>query len=165
MTDGTIQITESYEGLEGVHNVVSGGDITLVASDDGLNAAGGTDASGTGGRDAMGGYGMMSSSSGGSILISGGTLHITASGGIFIGTVASGMAQTFSSAQQGVIAVKAGNVSEGSEITIFDSKGNTLLTYTPDLAYAVVIFSSPDVITGETYTITVGTISGEIEAS
>lgn len=32
---GTINITESYEGLEALHVYVQGGDITLVASDDG----------------------------------------------------------------------------------------------------------------------------------
>ena len=86
ITAGTIHITESYEGVEAVHIKVQGGDISLVASDDGLNAAGGTDSSGTtGGRDGMfgggpGGGGGMSPSSNGSITISGGTLHINASG-------------------------------------------------------------------------------------
>ncbi|MFR5070862.1 MAG: carbohydrate-binding domain-containing protein [Bianqueaceae bacterium] len=65
VTAGTINITESYEGLEGLHVVISGGDIALVASDDGLNAAGGTDSSGSGGRDGMfGGPGSSSSSMG-----------------------------------------------------------------------------------------------------
>ena len=209
VTNGSIQITESYEGLEGLNIVISGGEITLVASDDGINAAGGTDASGFGGRDgmgdrgAMGGHGM-DSSSGGSILISGGTIDITAygdgidangtveitggyvvvsgptqgdtatldydssatiSGGTFIGTGASGMAQTFSSSQQGVISVSVGNSSAGSTITLLDSDGNTVITYTPDLSYQVFIFSSPDIISGETYTITIGSTSGEITAS
>lgn len=209
VTNGSIQITESYEGLEGLNIVISGGEITLVASDDGINAAGGTDASGFGGRDGMGGRGAMGghgmdSSSGGSILISGGTIDITAygdgidangtveitggyvvvsgptqgdtatldydssatiSGGTFIGTGASGMAQTFSSSQQGVISVSVGNSSSGSTITLLDSDGNTVITYTPDLSYQVFIFSSPDIISGETYTITIGSAFGEITAS
>lgn len=205
ITAGTINITESYEGLEGLHIDVSGGDIAIVASDDGLNAAGGTDSSGTtGGRDGMmGGHGM-SSSSNGSITISDGTIHITASGdgidangtiditggytivcgptqgdtatldydsratisgGTFIGTGASGMAQSFSNSEQGVIAVSVGNQSAGTEIKLTDSDGNTVITYTPDLSFAVVILSSPDIITGETYTITVGSASGEFTAS
>lgn len=204
VTDGTIAISESYEGLEGLHVVISGGDITLVASDDGLNAAGGVDTSGTGGRDAMGGPGgMASSSSNGTILISGGTLHITAygdgidangtleitggyivvcgptqgdtstldydvsatiSGGTFIGTGASGMAQTFSSSQQGVVAVSVGS-SASDTITLSDSDGDTIITHTPELSYAVVILSSPEIVTGETYTITVGSASAEITAS
>lgn len=88
---GKITVTESYEGLEGLHVLVTGGEISLVASDDGINAAGGTDGSGTGGRggDAFGGRpgmgggmggGMSSGSSSGSIVISGGTLYVQASG-------------------------------------------------------------------------------------
>lgn len=202
---GTICISESYEGLEGLHVCITGGDITLVSTDDGLNAAGGTDSSGMEGRgnDQFGGRGGMGSSSGGSIVISGGTIHITASGdgidangslaitggdtivcgpvqgdtstldydsdasisgGTFIGTGASGMAQTFSSSEQGVIAVNAGNQSEGTVITLSDKDGNTILTHTPDLPYAVVILSSPDIITGETYQLTVGSESGEFTA-
>jgi len=201
---GTIHITESYEGLEGLHVVVAGGDITLMASDDGLNAAGGTDSSGmTGGRDGMLGGGM-SSSSNGSITISGGNLYVNASGdgidangtveitggytvvvgptqgdtatldydrsavitgGTFIGTGASGMAQTFSASEQGVVSVSVGNQSAGTMITLTDSDGNTVITYTPALSFAVVILSSPDIITGETYTITVGSASGEFTAS
>lgn len=203
VTAGTINITESYEGLEGLYINISGGNITLVASDDGLNAAGGTDSSGTGGRDGMFDS-PMSSSSNGSIVISDGTINITASGdgidangtieitggsiivsgptqgdtatldydtsatisgGVFIGTGASNMAQTFSSSEQGVISVSTGSQDAGTEITLADSDGNIVLTYTPELSFAVVILSSPDIITGETYTLTVGTSSGEFTAN
>ena len=205
---GTIIISESYEGLEALNIEVSGGDINLVASDDGLNAAGGTDASGTtGGRDGMfgGGHGGMSSSSNGSVVISGGNLHINSSGdgidangtleicggytvvvgptqgdtatldydvsgvitgGTFIGTGASGMAQTFSDSEnQGVIAVSVGSQSAGTEITLKNSDGETIITYSPELSFAVVILSSPDIISGKTYTISVGSTSGDFEAS
>lgn len=208
ITNGTIKITESYEGLEGQKIYVSGGDITLKASDDGLNSAGGTDSSGTGGRDTMfggGGFGGgMSSSSKGVIEISGGTLYINASGdgidsngsltisgghttvvgptqgdtatldydttatitgGTFIGTGASGMAQTFSESKQGVIAVSVGNHSARTSIILKDSKGNTVISYEPELSFAIVILSSPDIVKGETYTITVGSASGSFEAS
>ncbi len=218
ITAGTINISKSYEGLEALHVDVQGGDIKLVASDDGLNAAGGTDGSGmTGGRDGMfgggrpgmggGGHGGpgggMSSSSNGSITISGGNLYIKASGdgidangtltisdgyivvvgptqgdtatldydksatitgGTFIGTGASGMAQTFSNSEQGVFAVSVGNQSAGTNITLKDKNGNTIISYAPELSFAVVIISSPDMVSGETYTITVGATSGEFEA-
>ena len=216
VTAGKIEISESYEGLEALHIDVQGGDIQLAASDDGLNAAGGTDQSGTtGGRDGMfgggpgmggsrGGFGGMSSNSGGSIQISGGTLVIqssgdgidangtlvisgghttvygptqgdtatldydvsaTITGGTFIGTGAAGMAQTFSDSKQGVVAVSVGNQAAGTKITLQNSSGKTLITYTPPLPFAVVILSSPDLVSGETYTITVGTVSGEMQAN
>lgn len=208
--DGTILITESYEGIEGLHVKIEGGDITLTASDDGVNAAGGTDSSeadGMRGGDQFGGPGqkeMGSSSSDGSICISGGNLHITASGdgmdangtleisggtivisgpnqgdtstldyditgvitgGTFIGTGASGMAQTFSDSKQGVIAVNAGNQEKGTKITLKDESGKILMEHEAELDFSVVILSSPELISGETYTITVGTASGELEAS
>lgn len=197
---------------------MEGGDITLVASDDGLNAAGGTDSSGTtGGRDGRfgggpggngggtgGNGGGMSSSSDGSIVISGGSLQINASGdgidangsvtisggytvvtgptqgdtatldydvsavitgGTFIGTGASGMAQTFSDSEQGVVSVSTGSQSAGTAVTLADQEGNTLITRTPEESFQVVILSSPDLVSGETYTVTVGKASAEVEAT
>ena len=202
---GTMNISESYEGLEALHLEIQGGEITLTASDDGLNAAGGTDSSGTqGGRDGIfGGGGPESSSSDGTILISGGTLHITASGdgmdangsleitggytvvagptqgdtstldydttaritgGTFMGTGASGMAQTFSEARQGVISVSVGEQSAGTEVTLTDSSGNAILEVTPELSFSVIILSSPELVSEDSYTLTVGAASEEVEA-
>ncbi len=80
---GNITITESYEGLEGLHIRILGGTISLTASDDGLNAAGGTDESGFGGHfgggDRFGGFGGMNAGKG-SMILSGGDVHITAYG-------------------------------------------------------------------------------------
>jgi len=214
ITAGTFNITESYEGLEALNIDVKGGEFKIVASDDGLNAAGGTDSSGTtGGRDGMfggghgggpGGMGGGMSSGNGSIVISGGKLYVKASGdgidangtltisggytivtgptqgdtatldydksatitgGTFIGTGASGMAQTFSDSKQGVVAVSVGNQSAGTNITLKDKSGNTIIEYAPELSFAVVILSSPDIVSGEIYTITVGLESGEFEAN
>ena len=210
VTDGMVEIAESYEGLEGLHIWISGGSITLTASDDGLNAAGGTDQSGFGGnRGDMfggrpGGMGGMGGSSNGSITISGGTVNITASGdgidangtleisdgyiivcgptqgdtatldydvsgvisgGTFIGTGASGMAQSFSNSAQGVFAVKVGNQTAGTTITLTDSSGKTIISHTPQLSFAVVILSSPDIVKGQAYTITIGESSGTFNAN
>lgn len=211
ITGGDIEILESYEGLEGLHIDVAGGNIKLNASDDGLNAAGGTDQSGTeGGRDGMFGGGKggmgggMSANSDGTIKISGGILYINSSGdgidangmveitgghttvvgptqgdtstldfdisaiisgGTFIGTGASGMAQTFSDSSQGVIAVNAGNQAAGTRIILEDASGNTLFDYTPELDFSVIILSSPDLVKGEGYTLTVGNQSKEFEAN
>ena len=86
-------------------------------------------------------------------------------GGTFIGTGAAGMAQTFSDSQQGVVAVNVGSQSGGTEITLTDSAGKLVLSYTPELSFAVVILSSPQMQKGESYTITIGTRSGTFEAS
>ncbi len=87
ITNGTIDITQSYEGLEALDITFSGGSVSIKSTDDGINAAGGTDSSGTtGGRDAMYGGGMggmgggMSSNSNGSITITGGSIFMYAQG-------------------------------------------------------------------------------------
>ena len=218
ISDGTIAISKSYEGLEALDIKVTGGDIKLVASDDGLNAAGGTDESGYGGmrgndqfgggRGGMGGPGGMgghgSSSSNGSIAISGGNLYVNASGdgmdangtleisgghtivvgptqgdtatldydvsgtitgGTFIGTGSTFMAQSFSDSKQGVIAMKSGNHTAGTNIQLKDTKGNVILSHEPELDFAIVILSSPEIQKGETYTITVGESTSTIEAN
>lgn len=72
VTDGKITILKSYEGIEGLQIEIGGGEIALTASDDGLNAAGGS------GGGWFGGFGDVSSEC--YILISGGTLHIDADG-------------------------------------------------------------------------------------
>ena len=46
-----------------------------------------------------------------------------------------------------------------------DSNGNTVLTHEPELDFAVVILSSPDIQKGQTYTITVGTSTSSFEAN
>jgi len=206
VTAGNITVTDSYEGLEAQHVSVQGGEISLKASDDGINAAGGADQSGTeGGRDGMFGGGRAPMGGGnGSITIAGGTVAVEASGdgldangtltvsgghitvagptqgdtatldydtsatiggGTFIGTGADGgMAQTFSDATQGVLAVRVGQQAAGTRITLTDADGNVLLTHTPPLEFAVVILSCPAMESGETYTLTVGTLSAELEA-
>lgn len=81
VTSCDMHISQSYEGLEAHEIYVKGGTIVLNASDDGLNASGGTDSSGmTGGRDGMFGGGKMSSFSDGVIEVSGGNLTIYSGG-------------------------------------------------------------------------------------
>ena len=86
-------------------------------------------------------------------------------GGTFIGTEAAGMAQTFGDSEQGVIAVQVGSQGIGTQIILQDKNGNTVLSHTPELNFAVVILSCPEMVKGETYTITVGTQNGSFAAS
>lgn len=211
ISNGTINISNSYEGLEAITIAVEGGNISLTASDDGLNAAGGNDESGMGGRDEMfqngedtKGNGVLSSSSNGSVVISGGTLHIVASGdgidsngsikisggyttvvgptqgdtatldydteanitgGTFVGTGASNMAQSFSNSEQGVIAVSVDNQSANTKIVVKDESGNEIVSCTPELDFQILIVSSPEIESGETYSVTVGSQTSQFEAS
>lgn len=75
---GNINIQKSYEGIEGNQVVINGGDIQIVSSDDGINAAGGNDGSSMNGRP---GQNTFSSSQGnGSITFTGGNIYVNASG-------------------------------------------------------------------------------------
>lgn len=200
-SETTLTILKSYEGMEATNLFISGGRMEIVASDDGLNAAGGTDASGMGNRPGMGGF----SSSTGKIVISGGTIEIyasgdcldangtisvtggnltavcsmsgdtaildfdssgTISGGTFIGVGSSNMVQSFSSSStQGAMLVKTGTQSAGTAISLADSAGNTLLSYTAEQSFSCVILSHPSIVQGGTYTLTVGSSAMSITMS
>ncbi len=202
---GAINITKCYEGLEALNVSVEGGAVSLIATDDGINAAGGKDGSGFGGggdfgKDHFGkggkdGFAMGNNLSKGSITVSGGTVYIQSSGdgmdangtllisggfvtvcgptkgdtatldydisgsitgGTFIGTGSANMAQTFSDASQGVIAGRVGNVLANTRITLKDGSGKVIIDHTPVLDYAVIIVSSPELVSGESYELTIG---------
>lgn len=82
--NGVINIYQSYEGVEGNDVVINGGTVYAVASDDGINAAGGADQSSMGGRPGQNqfrpGQGGASSSSNSSITVNGGYVYVVASG-------------------------------------------------------------------------------------
>ncbi len=201
---GKVSIGESYEGLEAYEVTVKNGDISIYASDDGINAAGGTDQSGYGGRDngGFGGFGGMPGDNGGVISIEGGKLYINAagdgvdsngelyvkggdtvvsgptygdtsiidyatealiSGGSFRGTGSVGMEGCFdSTSTQGAMMVSVSGEA-GTSIILSDSEGNLILDHTPDQAFNCIILSHSDIRKGETYTLTVGTESYDIE--
>lgn len=50
INNGKIEITKSYEGIESTTIALNGGQIYILASDDGVNVAGGNDGSSLGGR-------------------------------------------------------------------------------------------------------------------
>ena len=78
ISDGKIDITQSYEGIEGLSIDIAGGEISVLASDDGINAAGGNDSSSSEGSP--GGDDPFATTEGAYIQISGGVLHVNASG-------------------------------------------------------------------------------------
>lgn len=204
---GKINITESYEGLEAVFINISGGDTTLVASDDGLNAAGGSTADTdfpfmgppgmegqaetleeatyyvhiTGGKLSVdaGGDGLDSNGAlfidGGEIYVSGpagsmnGGLDYTTTGQVSGGTVVvteiNSMAQNFdsSSTQASFRYIFSTTFDEGSSVTLKDADGKVLVDTTMAKRFNSVTISTPELTVGETYTLTCGTESVDVE--
>ncbi|QUO31691.1 carbohydrate-binding domain-containing protein [Faecalicatena sp. Marseille-Q4148] len=78
ISGGSIDIIKSYEGIEGLSIDITGGVIFVLATDDGMNAAGGNDSSGFEGP----GFGgdQFASTEGAYINIAGGVLRVNASG-------------------------------------------------------------------------------------
>lgn len=74
ISGGTVRISKSYEGIEGAAISISGGEISVTASDDGLNASGSGDAADAAGQDSF------EPDDSANITISGGTLTVDASG-------------------------------------------------------------------------------------
>ena len=75
----TLTINKSYEGIEATNIVISGGNISVTATDDGLNAAGGNNTNSTSDGFMRPGRNNFSSSNG-SIKITGGNIYINMSG-------------------------------------------------------------------------------------
>lgn len=147
----------------GGRSASSGGTITISGGILNINVSGdGIDANGT--IEITGGYTVVCGPTQGDTATLDYDAAASISGGTFIGTGASGMAQTFSDAQQGLISVSLNAQTEGTAITLTDQDGNEIISYTPELSYAVIILSSPDIISGETYTLTAGTVSGSVTA-
>lgn len=74
ISGGNVTVANSYEGLEGKNVYIEGGNIFVTASDDGINAAGGSDEQAAGGRNSMG------EGSDTNVYINGGTVLVHADG-------------------------------------------------------------------------------------
>lgn len=137
---------------------ITGGDLTVYASGDGL------DSNGT--LTISDGYIYVANPTEGdtSIIDADGSPVIT--GGTFVSTGSTTMmAQTFAaSSTQGVISCTTGTQSPGSVVTVKDSNGNSVISYEVEYSCAMVIISSPDIVKSDTYTLTIGSTSGSVEA-
>ena len=134
---------------------ISGGTLTIQASGDGL------DANGT--IEITGGTTVVTGPTSGDTAVPDYDTSAAIAGGTFLGTGAAGMAQTFRSAEQGVVTERVSGEA-GEEIVLADASGTALLTLSPALDFQFIVLSSPDLVSGETYTLTVGGASTEVQA-
>ena len=250
--EGKITVLTSYEGLEANQITLAGGELDITASDDGINANGGSDGfSGGFGGGFGGGRGGMGGSFGGRrndtnnqsgdmtppdnsnpptmpgqdaadstttddttdkqpvLLITGGKITVNAdgdgldsngdlrveggditvngpsnggngaidigtenggagviAGGTLIALGTSSMAENFgSTSTQCAFPVTMNSFGAGETITITDSQGTVLYTGVTVKSANSVVFSSADLVVGETYTVTIGSNSATVTQS
>lgn len=136
-----------------------GGSVTVDAGGDGLDS--------NGNLIIEGGTVLVSGSAnnGNGALDYEGTAKIT--GGTVVAAGMSGMAQGFSdsSSQYSILHNFSTTLSESDAVTLKDSDGNTLVTYTPAKAYQSVVVSCPDMEKGQTYTLSAGSQSEALTLS
>ncbi len=136
--------------------VISGGKLDINASGDGIDSNGTLEISG-------GDTTLCGPTNGDTAVLDYDTTGVI-TGGTFIGSGAYMMAQTFSSSEQGVIAVSVGEQAAGTKVTVSDSDGNVIIETEPELQFQIIIISCPELESGETYNLTVGEESAEITA-
>lgn len=141
ITGGKITVNADGDGLDSNGNLrVEGGDITVNGPSNGGNGA----------LD-------IGTENGGAGVIAGGTL-------IALGT--SSMAENFgSTSTQCAFLVTMNSFGAGETITITDSQGNVLYTGVTVKSANSVVFSSADLVVGETYTVTIGSNSATVTQS
>lgn len=140
---GTIDITQSYEGLEGATVTVAGGDVSITSSDDGINASGASDDDET--------YVSGPTSDGDGVLDYAGTGTIT--GGVLIAAGSTGMAQNMgeASTQPSMLVTLAGQ--DGSTITVTDESGSQIASCSPTKSFSCVVISTPELEVAASYTV------------
>lgn len=142
--------------------LITGGKITVNADGDGLDSNGDLRVEGgdiTINGPSNGGNGALDigTENGGAGVIAGGTL-------IALGT--SSMTENFgSTSTQCAFLVTMNSFGAGETITITDSQGTVLYTGVTVKSANSVVFSSPDLTVGETYTVTIGSISATVTQS
>lgn len=141
ITGGKITVNADGDGLDSNGNLrVEGGDITINGPSNGGNGA----------ID-------IGTENGGAGVIAGGTL-------IALGT--SSMAENFgSTSTQCAFLVTMNSFGAGETITITDSQGTVLYTGVTVKSANSVVFSSADLVVGETYTVTIGSTSATVTQS
>jgi hypothetical protein len=192
INSGFIEVTRCNEGIEAKSINIAGGSFIGYATDDALNGTMGRRTESNDGSQVIisGGSHYLNSSRGDSIdsngtfTMTGGTVaacgptsganvaidvngSTTVSSGEFIATSSnSGMNEypNSSSSQYSMAIMLTSAQPENSIICIKDSSGNELIKYRADRGFYSVIYSSPQLSYGATYTVlTGGTVSGGTE--
>ncbi|HEY9061451.1 MAG TPA: carbohydrate-binding domain-containing protein [Pseudobacteroides sp.] len=186
---GNINITKSREGIESKLININGGTISIIATDDATNSSMGKRTETNDGSQTIitGGSLYASSASGdsvdsnGSITIKGGTVVVsgpqsspnvpldcngplTVTGGTLLATGPAMMMAQYpngASAQYSIAVGLSSSQSANSAVCIKDSTGKILLMTKPIRNYINIVFSSPELKNGSTYTVSYGgTVSG-----
>ena len=128
---------------------INGGYIHVLAGGDGLDSNG--DLTINGGEVYIDGP----SDNGNSAIDYGDRSDCYINGGTVVAIGSSGMAEEISDdSDQQVMLVKLDSQKEAGEVTLIDSDGNEIITYTALKAYDCVIISTKDLEAGQTYTLT-----------
>ncbi|EJU20033.1 PF14262 domain protein [Peptoanaerobacter stomatis] len=145
------------EVQENAYINITGGTITIKAGGDGVDSNGNITVSG--GTTYV--YGPTNDGNG-SLDYNGAA---TISSGTFITAGSSGMAQNFGndSTQGSILLNLSSSKNEGTKVTVTNSSGKAILTFTPQTKYNSLLISSPDIKQGEQYTITAGDETQTVE--
>lgn len=144
---------DQFSSQDGVELNINGGTVTIDAEGDGLDSNGNFTM--TGGTVCVCGP----TNGGNGALDYDGTATVT--GGTLIACGAVGMEEGFgdNSTQYSVLHDLGSTVSANEKLTITDSDGKEILSFTPTKTWQSVVFTSADLKEGETYTITAGSQS------
>jgi len=170
INNGTIDIKNSYEGIEGAFINLNGGKISVYSTDDGINVSSSSGLLTISGGDIYVNAGGDGIDSNGSAVMTGGTLYVdgptssgdeaidtergfSINGGTLVATSAVAAGNVSTSSAQPAIKLSVQSQAAGAAITVKSSSGTVLVSYTPQKSYSSVLVSSPDIKTGESYSV------------
>ncbi len=177
---GEIAVTQSYEAIESHLITINDGSISIVSSDDGINIADGDTPNSAdsliinGGTILVdsGGDGLDSNAAiqmtGGIVIVNGPTDDrnsaldfdgiFTLTGGYFVATGSAGMAKAPSttSTQNAILVNFEQQLAAGTLVHLAAADGSSVLTFAPAKDFQSLIFSSAELIQGETYAVYYG---------
>lgn len=145
-----------FGATEGAEINVSGGQITLRAGGDGIDSNGSVAISG--------GYIAADCPTQGDTSPFDYETEATITGGTLIATGSGMMAEGFTSNSQGVINGRLNEQSGGTAVTVTDGSGNVIISAAPTNPYNYILISAPELVSGRTYTLTVGGYSDTVTA-